>query len=501
MDQRPNILVFVTDQQRADTIGALGNDRIRTPVLDQMTREGTAFTRAYTPSPVCVPARCSMATGRYPATNQCWDNMPMPDAPSYMERLRDAGYQTHGVGKMHFEPDHQKMWGYQTRDISEEGKPGDFIDHLHASGYEHVLAPHGLRGEYYYTPQPSQLPAHLHETHWLADRSIDFLRQRDRSRPFLLDCHFIKPHPPFENPMPWSFLYRCDEMPVPYWPDDDAAAYLTRVNHLQNRYKYKDRGQHDDLAWRTLKAAYYGAISFIDQQVGRVLEALGDDLDNTLVVFTSDHGEMLGDYGCAGKRCMLEASVRIPLLARLPETFACNHQTTTAVSLVDLFPTFLDLAGIKPSEDDNLPGSSLRILVESDDSDRVVFSQFQAKWMGHYLATNGREKFVHSAADRRSWNFEIGDEIKETPVQSISTSELESAALAEFALHPATEAVVEGTWQAHDVPPWPDDPDYGLLRQDPEGLQQMLEDIRPYFSGQLPSEAEGYQAVQDHMPD
>jgi len=318
MKTRPNILIVLTDQQRADTIGALGNPTIRTPVLDRLVDQGITFTRAYTPSPVCAAARCSMVTGLNPAKTKCWDNMTMPlHATSYMETLRQSGYQTHGIGKMHFVPDYRHPWGYETRAISEEGKPGDYQEFLKQKGFGHVLAPHGLRGEYYYTPQPSQLPASLHESQWVADQSIAFLARRDRNRPFLLESHFIKPHPPFENPMPWSFLYRTDEMTGPHIPID-YADYHTRVNRLQNRYKYKDLSIHDALAWRSMKAAYYGAISFVDYQIGRILEALGDDRENTLIIFTSDHGEMLGDYGCVGKRCMLEASVRIPLIVCPP---------------------------------------------------------------------------------------------------------------------------------------------------------------------------------------
>ena len=500
MAKSPNILIFLTDQQRADTIGALGNSVIRTPVLDRLVNEGTTFTRAYTPSPVCVPARCALATGQLPARSQCWDNQDMADTTSYMEVLRDAGYQTHGVGKMHFTPDHEKMWGYQSRDISEEGKPGDFPDFLQAQGFGHVLACNGLRGEYYYTPQPSQLPAHLHESHWVADRCIDFMQSRDTDKPFLLDCHFIKPHPPFENPMPWSFLYRPDEMPHPYQPVP-AADVLTRVNRLQNRYKYKDRSAGDDLAWRTMKAAYYAAISFVDFQIGRVLEALGDEIDNTLILFSADHGEMLGDYGCAGKRCMLEASARIPLIARWPGHFAANEKVDTAVSLIDLFPTLTAAAGLASAPAPDRPGRSLIDIAQGADRGRVVSSQFQAQWMGHYMVTDGQTKFVHAASDHRSWTFGVEDDLRDTPLPATADrNDLEDTALELFGSFPQCDAVADGDWKSHDVPPWPDDPDYGLLRQDPDGIEAMLETIRPYYQGSSRSADDGLKAITDHMP-
>lgn len=480
--ERPNLLIFFTDQQRADTISSLGNPDICTPNLDRLVREGTAFTRAYSASPVCVSSRCALATGQMAARTGCWDNMAMPqDVPSYMEVLAGAGYQTHGVGKMHFTPDPRRMWGYQSRDFSEEGVNGDFNAFLKENGYGHVLAPHGLRGEYYYTPQPSQLPAELHETRWVADRAKEFLENRDRTKPFLLDCHFIKPHPPFENPMPWSYLYRTADMAQPHLPDD-YRDFWSRVNVLQNRYKYKERGIADDLAWRTMKAAYYASISFIDQQVGRVLDSLGDELENTLVIFSSDHGEMLGDYGCVGKRCMLEASARVPLIARYPESFEAGARVRRAVSLLDVFPTLLEASGIDGAASGlTLDGESLQSAVLNREERRVVISQFQSDWMGHYMATDGTNKVVYSAADNKEWHFSIGDDLKERPETANGDfAALRSDLIRRLEAFPATVAVEEGDWRRHEAFPWPDDPDYGLLKQDPPGLKEMMESIASY---------------------
>jgi arylsulfatase A-like enzyme len=197
--KRPNILLLFTDQQRADTIAALGNPIIRTPTMDGLCREGVAFTRCYTPSPVCVSARCSMVTGLPPHRTACVDNgTPQPpDAVSFMERLAAAGYQTHGVGKMHFVPDYGRMWGFESRDFSEEMAADGYVAMLRKHGFSHVDEPHGVRSEMYYVPQPSQLPAELHNTAWVADRAVEFLRRRDGRRPFFLWASFIKPHPPF----------------------------------------------------------------------------------------------------------------------------------------------------------------------------------------------------------------------------------------------------------------------------------------------------------------
>ncbi|NCA70604.1 MAG: arylsulfatase, partial [Sphingobacteriia bacterium] len=155
MSDRPNILLLFTDQQRGDTVHALGNPVIRTPNLDRLCARGVAFTNAFSPSPVCISARCSMIYGQYPLHTNCYENTPMPtdDRESFMGALTRAGYRTHGIGKCHFAPDPQALRGFQTREKQEEmvGKPerDDYLSWLHEQGFAHVCDPHGIRGEMY----------------------------------------------------------------------------------------------------------------------------------------------------------------------------------------------------------------------------------------------------------------------------------------------------------------------------------------------------------------
>ncbi|MEX2680455.1 MAG: sulfatase [Candidatus Sigynarchaeota archaeon] len=317
-----------------------------------MAREGVLFTSAYTPSPVCVPARCSLVYGQYPHRTGCADNGdPMPnDRPSLMQLLSEAGYRTHGIGKMHFTPDLQALRGFQTREYQEELRArveeDDYLRFLHANGFEHVYDPMGCRGEMYYIPQPAQVPARFHATQWVGDRAVEFICQADRKRPFFLFASFIHPHPPFSPPTPWNKLYRGPLMPLPKRPEQCEALH-TYMNRFQNRYKYRDNGLDNNLL-RVMKAYYYACISFIDCQIGRILAALEEtgQLDNTLILFTSDHGEFLGDYNCFGKRSMLDAAARIPLVVRYPGKVAAGKTSDALQSLVDLAPTFLSLLGI-----------------------------------------------------------------------------------------------------------------------------------------------------------
>lgn len=411
MPERPNILFLFTDMQRADTIGALGNGVIRTPQLDRLAREGTAFTNAFSPSPVCVPARCCLHYGHYPQRTGLCDNgrMPEDNGLSYAETLGSHGYRTHAVGKCHFTPDHRARRGFQSREMQEEcqsdANADDYLGWLEANGLD-SYEPHGARGEMYYIPQVSSLPAEAHPSQWVGDRSVAFIEEASRSdQPWLLFSSFIHPHPPLSLPKPWHKLYRTKEMPLPFLPEN-AGELLTWVNRFQNRYKYRDRGLDLQLV-RTIIAYYYGAISFVDYQIGRILAALeaSGQWDDTLVLFSSDHGEHLGDLGCFGKRSMHDPSARVPLLAMQRGRFPAGAQCRTACSLVDIYPTLLEAAGV-PGEGLSLDGVDLAGLAAAGESDRTVYAQFQRAERGLYMGVNQRWKYVFSAADQRTYLFD-----------------------------------------------------------------------------------------------
>ncbi|MBI5833657.1 MAG: sulfatase-like hydrolase/transferase [Armatimonadetes bacterium] len=466
----PNILLFFTDQQRYDTIRALGNPVIRTPVLDDLTSRGTAFTRAYTPSPVCVSARCALVTGTEPHVNGCTDNMPMDmSRTSLMQLLTAAGYDCHGVGKMHFEPDSRGLWGFGSRVYSEEcNADDDFRAYLDAHGYDHVRDPHGVRSEYYYLPQPSQLPARHHGTSFCVDRSIEWLRQRQRRRPFFLFTSIIKPHPPFEAPTPWNKLYRASEMPLPKVPAHPEEL-LTYWNHYQNRYKWRDQGCDENLL-RTMKAAYYACVSFIDYNLGRLLEELDStrQLENTLILFTSDHGELLGDYGSVGKRCMLDSAARIPLLAVWPDRFGAGQRCAEPASLIDILPTCLSAAGLEPSAEH--AGVDLRRLAAGKVERDAVYSQIQSADQALYLRATRDSKYIWSAPDQREYLLDSAHDPDETsnragnPRFGALLAQERAATLAHFA---GTPGVEEGRWRSYPTRHLSPQRDAHLLYQDP----------------------------------
>ena len=497
MERRPNILLLFTDMQRADTIRALGNPVIRTPHLDRLAEEGTAFTSCYTPSPVCVSARCCMHYGLYPQRTGLYANgrMMEDDGSSYPALLGRAGYRTHAVGKCHFTPDREALRGFQTRLSQEENasdpERDDYCRFLQERGYDYI-EPQGVRGEMYYVPQVSHLPAEVHPTQWVGDRSVEFLEEAAREdRPWCLFASFIHPHPPFALPKPWHKLYRAPLMPLPKVPPDSEALY-TWINRVQNRYKYRDQGSDAHLV-RLIKAYYYAAISFVDFQIGRILQALerSGQLDRTLVLFTSDHGEYLGDYGCFGKRSMHDASSRVPMLARLPGAFERGAVCRTPVSLVDVLPTFLGAAGVEVDvrEPD---GVDLRAIAAGEARERRVYSQFSSGPRGIYMVVGERWKYFYSAFDEREFLFDRIADPEETrnraglPFCREARDEMKEALLGFLRRMGEKEAFVEEEkaleWRKFPDsggPAVPDDPDAGLLIQDAPGSLVGIEGYEP----------------------
>lgn len=410
--KKPNILHIFTDQQRFDTIAALGNPIIKTPALDRLVREGTAFTSAYSPSPVCVPARCSMIYGQYPARTGSFENDTMltDDRQSFMDVLRQQGYHTYGVGKCHFVPDPHALRGFDSRERQEEyiGDPrqDEYIEYLHENGYGHLPEPHGMREELYYVPQISPLPTRHHPSQWVGDRSVAFLDSHaNDSQPWYLYAGFIAPHPPLNPPAPWYRLYAPILMDEPFVPDN-SPDHMTWISRFQNRYKCRDGGYDRHLV-KAMRAFYYASISFVDYQIGRILdklEAMGE-LDNTLIIFAADHGEYLGDYGCFGKRHMHDVSARVPLLCRYPQSFAANTRCDRVASLVDIAQTAVTAAGGAFSSH-ACEGVDLGALARGGVDRRYVVSQYSHGDSAIYMTVTDTWKYIYSAADRKEFLFD-----------------------------------------------------------------------------------------------
>lgn len=345
----PNILWICTDQQRWDTIGALGNPHVRTPHLDRLCAEGTAFTRAFCQSPICTPSRSSFLTGLYPSTvhgcrngNEIW----MEGADLITKILRDgADYDCGLAGKLHLAGATGRMeprprddgyrvfhWSHSPRD--DWGEQHAYRRWVEARGQDlaRLIA----------APEP--IPAEFHQTTFCTDKAIEFM-QEERGGPWLMSVNIFDPHAPFDPPADYRAHYDAHSLPGPYFRESDleAQARLRDIDFQTDAQRPAQCQAHE------LQAAYYAMIELIDDNVGRMLQALEDtgQRRNTLIIFTSDHGEMLGDHGLVLKGCRFyEGLVRVPLILSWPGHIQAGAVSRALVELVDLAPTLLDFAGL-----------------------------------------------------------------------------------------------------------------------------------------------------------
>jgi len=371
MTQSPNILWICTDQQRYDTIGALGNPYVSTPNLDRLATEGVAFTHAYCQSPICTPSRASFLTGRYASTvhNNRNGNDYFPGRATLVTKLlADAGYDCGLIGKLHLagafqriEPrtdDGYRYWQYSHAPRDDWPQGHDYADWVREQGE--------ILGEL--TKSPDGVPAALHQTTWCAEKTIEFINE-ERDGLWLTSVNIYDPHPPFNPPAEYRAMFDPAEMPGPLFRESDLAQQA-RLEALD----FQSKGRHpDDLDIKnpiipmppklgleeddsiggqrdagTLQAAYYAMIKLIDDQVGRILEALEESgqRDNTLVIFMSDHGETLGDHGLIQKGCRFyEGLVRVPLIISWPGHVRQGVRGDALVELTDIAPMLLELAG------------------------------------------------------------------------------------------------------------------------------------------------------------
>ena len=352
---RPNILYIMTDQQRFDTIRALGNPDIYTPNMDRLVQRGLAFSNAYSTCPVCVAARYTIRTGCEPLTTRVLSNgivkPALGQAGSIQERcgsylaqsMRGLGYRTFGIGKFHTNPWDEDL-GYETYLRSEElyatpeRRQGDayaqFIAREHPA-YDFVEGLMGERTEMYYMPQMSSQPAELTVEAWAADRAIEQI-ERGGPDPFFGFVSFIGPHPPLAPPIPFNRMYDPDRMPDPICGDP-------AVDHMDEQIPWMNYAIWADeinaAHARVLKARYYGEITYIDQCLGRILDAVEarEDAENTLICFFADHGDHLGDHRAWQKESFFEGSCHVPFLLSWPSRLPGGQRRGELAALTDLY--------------------------------------------------------------------------------------------------------------------------------------------------------------------
>ena len=397
--QPANLLFIFSDQHARDAMGCAGRSFVHTPNLDRLAERGARFENAYTTCPICVPARAGLATGRYVHQIRYCDNAFPYDGkvPSWHHRLRSQGLRADSIGKLHF---------------SGRGNDHGFsqeIDPLHVvEGVGDILGSvrdnPPLRNK-----RPGVLEAGPGDSTYLqydarnAGRACEWLAAHSQDdKPWALFLSFVCPHPPYIAPPALVDLYPPDDLPMPpqwragEWPDHPALAYFRRF------FAYDTPFEEHEL--RRLAAAYYGACTYLDRQIGRVLDALEAQglAESTRVIYASDHGEALGARGMVGKFDLYDESAGVPLIVAGPDVPA-GRVVETPVSLVDLYPTVLEAVGLERNvEEREFPGQSLWQIAAAPDQERTVLSEYHAfaSQHGMFMLRNRRYKYIYYVNDR-----------------------------------------------------------------------------------------------------
>ena len=420
---RPNILFLMDDQHRGDCLGSDGNRAIHTPNLDRLASEGARFRRAYTSTPSCTPARAALLTGLSP-----WNHGMLGYgriAKSYPfekpRALAEAGYHAYAIGKMHF-ANQRNPHGYHFTLLDESGRveSPDFRSDYRSWFWS--VAPNldpdatGI-GFNDYPAKEYALPEELHPTQWTGDAAVRFLETYNRPEPFFLKVSFARPHSPYDPPA--RFMRQYDHADIPNAAVGDWAD--------RNRARSSDRPDlwHGDLGAEQVhcsRQGYYANVQFIDEQVGRILETLQRRgfYEETLIVFFSDHGDMLGDHHLWRKCYAYESSARIPMILRWPSGLASAERGQVfdqPVELRDIFPTFLDAAGVQPPRP--LDGRSLLEFVRGRASDWREWIDLEHDVCysdrNHWSAlTDGKTKYIYHALDGEEQLFDLATDPLET---------------------------------------------------------------------------------------
>lgn len=396
--EKSNVLLILSDEHTRDALGCYGSGFIRTPNLDRLAAAGTRFTAAYTASPLCVPARSSLATGRYVFDTHCWDNgHPFEGAmTSWSSRLRESGHRTVAIGKLHYR-DSRPANGF-----SEEILPmhvrygiGDIFGLLRKDPPSYGKIPASLAAEA--GPGESNHTEYDREITAAACRWLRTEAPKHGSDPWVLFVSFVAPHFPLIAPKRYFDLYPLDRVPWPRRYAEEERPKHPVIQALCRSWNYDD--YFDEKRVRVARAAYYGLCSYLDDNIGQVLAALEDAglAENTRIVYSSDHGEMLGNRGIWSTSVMYEESVGVPMILSGPG-LPRGRTVATVVSGVDLYPTLVELAGEARTVDERaLPGRSLVGIAEGQAPQRTVISEYHAggSITGYFMARVGKWKYVH----------------------------------------------------------------------------------------------------------
>ena len=398
-----NLLFILSDEHQRDIAGCYGDRIAITPNIDRLAARGVRFTNAYTPCPICVPARASLATGRWVHQVKAWDNAAPyhGEIPSWHRRIRDHGNRVVSIGKLHFR---------STADdngFSEEILPlhvldgvGDLIGMLREPpakrGSMPALAKSAGPGESSYNDYDTDITEAA--CRWIAERA-----KNCGDKPWALFVSLVRPHFPLTAPPEFYKLYDPERMPMPRLYDEAGRKLHPAVDALRSIMDYDDYFA-DEAAVRRGVASYYALVSFLDDNIGQILKALDDAglTESTRIIYSSDHGDNVGCRGMWGKSVMFDESAAVPLVIAGPGVPE-GSVVETPVSLVDCYRSAIEAVGCPlPEEDLALPSRSLWSIAEGEEPGRKVLSEYHAAGSvtGSFMIRHGRWKYIYHVGYR-----------------------------------------------------------------------------------------------------
>ena len=417
---RPNVMIFMADQFRGDCLGIDGHPDVKTPFLDTLALRGARFTRAYSATPTCIAARAGLLTGMCPAHHGrvgYQDGVAWRYPHTLPGCFTEAGYQTKCVGKMHVHPLRSRQ-GFQDVELHDGflhyyRKPGmpyyenqmiadDYLHEMQGKGHKDITDT-GIEcnGS---VARPWPYEEETHPTRWVADRTIDFLRRRDRDHPFFLMASFVRPHPPFDAPQCFFDMYRGKQLrkpPVGEWASPAGS-----------REQSSPYGVADPELLQEAQIGYYACITQIDHQIGRIMEQLLLEgvLDNTYVLFISDHGELLGDHNLYRKSLGYEGSARVPFLLSGPG-IPRGTVNDSVVELMDVMPTLLDACGIVVP--DTVDGKSVLPLLKGGEWREWVHGEHLYEGESAQYIVTSHDKYLWFSGTGREQYFDLANDPQE----------------------------------------------------------------------------------------
>ncbi|WP_409348487.1 arylsulfatase [Paenibacillus glucanolyticus] len=435
---RPNVLLITVDQMRYDCLSIAGHPVVETPNLDELARTGVRFSRAYSATPTCVPARAAIFTGQSQRAHGrvgYQDSVPWNYKETLPGELAQAGYHTQCIGKMHVYPARHLMGfhnvmlhdGYLHHNRNNHSIPvqqhydqvDDYVQWLRERVPGADMIDLGLDCNSSTVARPWHLVEMQHPTNWVVTQSIDFLRRWDPGKPFFLWMSFVRPHPPFDPPQAYLDLYEDADLPEP--PVGDWAR--TEDPELAGYSPITGRGLVPKRRLRKAMAAYYALITHLDHQIGRFLQSLNEygELHNTVILFTSDHGELLGDHHLFRKSLPYEGSTHVPFIVNDPGNrlgLKRGAVSDSVVELRDIMPSLLEAAGVPVPE--TVEGKSIWRLALAENEGQIdpawrqhLHGEHAQGAQSHHWVTDGKEKYIWFSQTGEEQFFDLVHDPKE----------------------------------------------------------------------------------------